>query len=99
MRNPLRCLYILVLDNPVNNYDLNGNFFLSGTLGALTGVGIILVGILAIFTICQTANVVKEAIESAPSVDETNNQSVYIMRDEKSYEVQYVGITNDPVRS
>ena len=29
---------------------------------------------------------------------ETKNQSVYVMRDKKSKEVKYVGITNDPKR-
>ena len=50
-------------NNPVNNYDPSGNFFISGTIGVFTGIGIVLTGIIAILTVNQTAQIVKNEVE------------------------------------
>ena len=86
-------------NNPVNNYDPSGNFFISGTIGVFTGIGIVLIGIIAILTVNQTAEIVKNVVELASNITNTNDESVYILTDPNdSDEVKYVGRTNDPER-
>ena len=45
-----------------------------------------------------TAALVTKTIENTASKDKYRDQSVYVMRDSTTNDVQYVGITNNPVR-
>ena len=48
--------------------------------------------------ISRTAEVVKDVAESTKCNGPARDQSVYVMRDKSTNEVQYVGRTNDPIR-
>ena len=56
------------------------------------------VSLVVVVAVAVTASVVIDVVESIGSNDDPKDQSVYIMRNKYSNEVQYVGRTNDPIR-
>lgn len=95
-------LFAYCYNNPIVLADSNGNSPVA-IAAALWGIAKTVVtaaacAVLAVAAGTAIGDTIKEAVESIERPAKYRDQSVYIMRDENSKKVMYVGRTNDPKR-